>query len=789
MTEDKDQLLNLLARLNSITRKQEDFAKEINELRDEIRKITIASKQAESHQPVNVSSSWTEIKADEDKELIAPAKPFQYYQPTLSNRQPATGSKKEMKNPAHNSRNLEKMIGENLMSKIGIAILILGVAIGTKYAIEHDLISPLTRIIMGYLVGLVLFGFAVKLKKNYDNFSAVLLSGSMAILYFITFTAYSFFGIIPQVPAFILMVVFTVFTVLASLNYNKPVIAHIGLVGAYAVPFLLYDGSGKVAVLFTYMAIINIGILALAFRKYWKSLNYVAFGLTWIIFVSWYNTSYNIDSHFVIASSFLFVFFISFYCTFLAYKLTQKEKFDLTDVVLILANSFVFYGSGYALLQSYPTGSQFLGLFTLFNALLHFGVSIIIYKQKLADRNLFYLVSGLVLVFIAIAIPVQLNGNWVTLLWAGEAALLFWIGRTKKVHVYEALSYVLMALSFCSMFHDWIVSSNYLTGHPISTELPFINVQFLTSVLFIAAFGFILFINRNSKYPSVLILKKEMIESVSAFIAFVLLLTIYLTFFNEIASGFDQDYLNSVLSKSREGSIIHNNSIIIFKTCWLINYSLLFSSILCYINFRWIKSDSFERPTILLSFILIFIYLTVGLFSLSNLRESYLQPLTHSYYSTSLYSLSIRYISFVFVAITFMATSLYLKGKYVNRDFKNSFPLILHTAILWILSSELINWMDITGSSDSYKLGITILWGTYSLAMIVLGIWRKNKNLRIGAIVLFGVTLIKLFLYDLSSLNTISKTIVMVSLGILLLIISFLYNKYKQTIFDESEDQ
>ena len=78
MTEDKDQLLNLLARLNSITRKQEDFAKEINELRDEIRKITIASKQAESHQPVNVPSSWTEIKADEDKELIAPAKPFQY---------------------------------------------------------------------------------------------------------------------------------------------------------------------------------------------------------------------------------------------------------------------------------------------------------------------------------------------------------------------------------------------------------------------------------------------------------------------------------------------------------------------------------------------------------------------------------------------------------------------------------------------------------------------------------------------------------------------------------------
>jgi uncharacterized membrane protein len=790
MTEDNVQLNNLIDRLNTISRKQEDFAKEINGLRDEIRKITIKVKPAESQQQVNDPSPGSVIKTEDEIEQIIPAKPpFQYYQPTLSNRRPAIGSKEEAKNSTLSNRNLEKLIGENLISKIGIVILILGVAIGTKYAIEHELISPLTRIIMGYLVGLGLFGFAVKLKKNYDNFSAVLLSGAMAILYFITFAAYNFFGIIPQIPAFILMVIFTVFTVLASLNYNKPVIAHIGLVGAYAVPFLLSDGSGKVVVLFTYMAIINIGILALAFRKYWKSLNYVAFALTWIIFVSWYNTSYLVNSHFVIASLFLFVFFISFYSTFLAYKLTQKEKFDLTDVVLILANSFIFYGSGYAILHNYQTGSQLLGLFTLFNALLHFGVSVIIYKQKLADRNLFFMVSGLVLVFIAIAIPVQLNGNWVTLLWAGEAALLFWIGRTKKVHVYEALSYVLMALSFFSMFHDWIVSNNYLTGHPISTELPFINVQFLSSVMFIAAFGFILFLNSNSKYPSALVLKKEMIESVSAFITFVLLLTIYLTFFNEIASGFDQDYLNSVLSKSREGYIIHNESIIIFKTCWLINYSLLFSSILCYINFRWIKSNSFEKPTIVLSFIFIFIFLTVGLFYLSYLRESYLQPLTHSDYSTSLYSLSIRYSSYIFVAITFIANSLYLKGNSVNSHFKNSFPLLLHTAILWILSSELINWMDITGSSDSYKLGITILWGVYSLAMIVLGIWRKNKNLRIGAIVLFGVTLTKLFLYDLSSLNTISKTIVMVSLGILLLIISFLYNKYKQTIFDEREDQ
>jgi len=69
-----------------------------------------------------------------------------------------------------------------------------------------------------------------------------------------------------------------------------------------------------------------------------------------------------------------------------------------------------------------------------------------------------------------------------------------------------------------------------------------------------------------------------------------------------------------------------------------------------------------------------------------------------------------------------------------------------------------------------------------------LGIWKKNKDVRITAIVLFGVTLAKLFLYDIANLTTISKTIVLVSLGILLLIISFLYNKYKLLIFGEDEE-
>ena len=95
----------------------------------------------------------------------------------------------------------------------------------------------------------------------------------------------------------------------AAINYDEQAMAHIGLVGAYAVPFLLSESSGNVAILFTYMAIINVGILIVAFRKYWKPLYYSSFVLTWLIFATWNFSDYQVDQHFRLApmlnSSFL----------------------------------------------------------------------------------------------------------------------------------------------------------------------------------------------------------------------------------------------------------------------------------------------------------------------------------------------------------------------------------------------------------------------------------------------------------------------------------------------------
>ena len=251
---------------------------------------------------------------------------------------------------------------------------------------------------MGYLAGIALLGTGLKLKANYTNYSAILVSGAMAIFYFITYLAYSFYGLIPQSLAFAMMVLFTIFTVLAALTYDRQVIAHIGLVGAYGVPFLLGDDSGNVTTLFTYMSIINIGILLIAFRKNWKILQYVAFLLTWLIYFQWYESTYRQDEYFATAFTFLSIFFVIFYAISLGFQLFQKEKLERLDLALLLLNAFIFYGLGYGLLNRHGNGQELLGLYTIGNAGIHFLVSAFLYQRKLVDRNLFYLVSGLVLV-------------------------------------------------------------------------------------------------------------------------------------------------------------------------------------------------------------------------------------------------------------------------------------------------------------------------------------------------------------------------------------------------------
>ena len=693
------------------------------------------------------------------------------------------------KEPSALAKNWEKFIGENLINKIGIAIIVLGVAIGAKYAIDNDLVNPLTRIILGYLSGLILLVFAIKLKVKYGTFSAVLLGGALAILYFISFAAHDFYALIPQPLAFALMVVFTAFAVLAALQYNLQVIAHTGLVGAYAVPFLLSNESGNALVLFTYMAIINSGILFIAFKRDWKKLYYVAFGISWLIFSVWAIASFKWDEHLATGLIFNAIFFITFYIILLAYKAVKGEQFKVDGIILLLVNSFVFYAFGYYFLESHEVGGRLLGVFTLVNAVIHFIVGLMLYKRKLADKSLFYFVAGLVIVFVTITIPVQLDGSWVTLLWAGEAALLFWIGRTKQVPVYEKLSYTLIVTGFFSLVQDW---QNHTIKSYYDTDLyfftPFLNIGFFSSLLVAFAFGFIYYVNLKSAFKPPFSAGHTMGKIVYYALPVVFLLVLFNSFRVELANYWTARFIESKIAMP-DGSEQKDYDLLTMGNLWNTCYAMLFLTLLLFYNIRRIKNPVLAAGALIISAILILNYLFSSLYMLSELRDSYLEQHLAEFYTRGRWHIGIRYITLAFLGALLFACYRQVRQGLVKVKLEKAFELVLVITVLWVLSSELLNVMDLFGYTDSYRLSLSIFWGIYSMGLIVFGILKRQKHLRIVAIVLFGGTLLKLFFLDIADLNTISKTIVFVLLGVFLLIISFLYNKYKHLIFEEKDEK
>ena len=111
-----------------------------------------------------------------------------------------------------NNPDLEKFIGENIVSKIGVAILVIGIAFFVKFAIDQNWIKPIGRVAIGVLCGLIVLGFAHRLRKNFQAFSSVLVAGGIAVFYFTIGIAFHQYHIFGQTAAFIIMLLITSFS-------------------------------------------------------------------------------------------------------------------------------------------------------------------------------------------------------------------------------------------------------------------------------------------------------------------------------------------------------------------------------------------------------------------------------------------------------------------------------------------------------------------------------------------------------------------------------------------------
>jgi uncharacterized membrane protein len=682
----------------------------------------------------------------------------------------------------------EETIGARWFSIIGIVVLVLGVAIGVKYAIDKDLINETTRLVLGYLVGGIILSLALVYKKKYDMFSAILLSGAIAVMYFTTYIGYSHYHFYSAPVAFVIMAFFTGFTVFAAHVYNYEVIALIGLVGGYTLPPLLSTGSGEIQYMFGFMLILNFGVLALSFKKYWKFVNHVAYALTWLIFAVWMASSYKPEVYFGRTMFFATAFYLIFYLSFISYKIFRNKPFSAWDVILVLSNSLIYFGIGYnAMNNKYYESCQ--GLFCVLNAVFHLGFALLCRKKEVTDKTIFYFIIAMVISFITMAIPVQLDGNYVTLIWLCEMVVLMWMTKKTSINTYKYLAYGLSLLAFFSLWHDWS-NYSYLSNNTDTTLAfqPLMNRYFLTSIIGTGVFGFVWFLNR------------QMLDTTLSKIANVCLIVsglivCYMTFANEIMQYFNIQYKLSETKRIGDYGYDwtdYDSAWNSYSGLWMIIYSMVFFSVLGWLSIRKFTSEVFAYICWSLNFLMVLIGVTAGFAIISDLKMEAVNNYSYSVITT--WNYNSRYLFVPFVAMMIFMIYQYRNAEILKKIRSINFWLF-HVSILAVLSNELSHITTMLHldnynhySKVAFRMGYTVLWGVYSMALITYGILRERKTLRFIAISLFILTLLKLA-SDAMSMTMGYRLIVFIVIGIILLVVSFMYQKFKPLLFGDGEEE
>ena len=681
-----------------------------------------------------------------------------------------------------NNPDLEKFIGENLVSKIGIAILVIGIAFFVKYAIDKEWINEIARVGIGVLCGGIVLGFAHRLHKKFKAFSSVLVAGGIAIFYFTIGIAFHQYHIFGQTAAFVIMLLITSFSVFISIIYDRQELAALSIIGGFATPFMLSTGEGNYQVLFTYLLILDCGMLVLAYLRKWNVINIMTYCFTWLLFSIWLQSKVMYVDNAPYKGAFIFatIFYIVFMLMNIINNIKERKPFKILDLSLLISNTFLFFGFGMQILKNYHPELQ--GLFSVVLAGFNFICAWLLYKKLKADIKLVYLMIGLTLTFVTLAAPIQLHGNYITLFWALEAVLLIWLAQKSQIALYRFVSVIITVLMFFSLLMDW---ADVYTSYQEASLNIMLNKAFITGLVSSLSLLAIVILLRKETEPVKYLGFSFNPKNYSAVLKIGFVALLYFTGFFEIIYQLNQRIVFGLTIAIIVGS-----------------YHLLFFSVL-----NIIVAKRHTSGILITNYI--FNFINVGLFVLifavfpiGDFKDAMLVP-------------DRGYVGFIFhyvslACVIYMVYSMYKVIQIPNTPI--AFSPVLNTilvaiAIVYVSSLELVlHVFQFTISSvkensfesetlqmqqyeivktHTIQIGFPILWGLLAFVFLFFGMKKQNKTLRVVALVLLGITLLKLFTYDIKDASEAGKIVAFIILGVVLLIISFMYQKIKALLIDD----
>lgn len=675
----------------------------------------------------------------------------------------------------------EFAIASQWLLRLGIVILVVGIGFFLKYSINNGWINEVGRVALSTVSGLgLLIAGTWLLGKKYHVFGQGLLGGGLATLYFSVYAAANFHHLIDQTTGFVLMSLVTALAGGIAIRFNSILVAVLGIIGGYGTPIMLSTGVVNFVGLNGYILVLGIGVLSICYYKDWPLVNYLSFVGTYILFFASMK-EYEIENFWEVMP-FVIAYFALFSTMTFLYKMVSRSKSNLLDVLALLLNAGITYAISYDLVSK-AYSREWVAAVTLGLSLFYtIHVYYFLYR-KLVDRELLVSFIGLAAFFLTVTMPLLLSPEWLTSSWAIQALVLLWIAQKLGSNFLRQVCYVMYAIV---LFRFSLVDLNgQFLQAASAADLPMADymsqlverlVMFGVPILSMA--GAYKLLSKSAGDADDLTISRE----------------------NDVA-----DWL--------QGSLTMPAALIAVVGMLFLFLNLEFSRTLGYLydpirlpalTLLWLGLSGFvlahvlKRENVLLSGILcvsvFFVLMKLFAFDIPSwgLTSDFVYQGGYSFRDATM-----RLIDFGAVVGFLGGGYAILASRKPDNSVRN-FIGLCGLGTLFVYSSLEVNSIFSHYLPGMQAGSISILWSLFALCLILRGIWRNVRELRYLGLLLFSVVIWKVFFSDLATLDEFYRIIAFIVLGILVLIGSFIYLKYKDAFadqelldadFDEPEEQ
>ncbi|MFZ5969902.1 MAG: DUF2339 domain-containing protein [Bacillota bacterium] len=722
---------NRLLKLQQIARK---------ELQDEREGLLTEIRRLETHLEERIKQHKEKLELEKEASLVEIR---QEYTKLHSNEISEKVIEKKKK-----QNDIEIKIGLSWINKIGIVLLLLGIATAMKYTYStwfNDYIKGIS----GFIFGAVLLGFGEWFNRKSKNLFALgLCGGGIAVLYVSIFSGHFILEIISMTMGIILSILVTAASLVLSLRYRSMTICGLSLFGGY-LPFFSYvffDGlyGNQIFIAMGYLFLLNLLVLGVSAGRRWAYINYLSFLLNipcmlYLVYES---------SNTYVSIGYSLLTFIMYLGITLTYPIHHNFRLKIADVILLGLNTFINCVTVYYLFD-HAGYDDYTGFLALAYSLVYFGlgqVTKIKAEDEVRTQGLFYMTA---LTFAVLMIPFQFGIEWAGLGWLLEAVLLLTYAHKNNIPKMELGGWIILVLCFAQfMLFDHI------------------------------------FFNRHSNYFDFKYF------SITLGLAYTLFL--YLPELNK----------NEMLKYSKKGRILTGYKYFTIIYVWL--YLMVTAERMYdrYIDLYYVD-DFYMMIEMVLLALITFMYgyginhlevlkdkavafISIGLYIIGDLiclmlNTNYIYIHDNPPLRILAMGLLIAYNSFVFFNLKYLLLK-FIHHKGFNPEF---YPLLMGIYLLGITSSLLIVQFHL----ENINLVISLVYVALAFLYIIYGFKQRFMLIRRFGLGLSILATGKLFIFDLSYLEITGKILAYFAFGFVLLAISFIYQKLKTHMEGGSPDE